>query len=58
MAQVMSKTEKRSSDWFPPEADGQFDVVPDEKIATWREKLAERFGIGSGRLTPIEEPSQ
>ena len=42
---------------FSREADGKFDDVPEEKIAKWREKLNARFGIGEGRLVPIEEPA-
>ncbi len=42
--------------WFPPEADGDFDVVEASKIAEWREKLADKFGIGSGKMTPIDDP--
>lgn len=39
---------------FPPEADGDFDVVKTSDIAVWREKLNERFGIGKGRLEPLD----
>lgn len=41
---------------FSPEADVIFDVVPEAEIASWREKLNERYGIGTGRLLVIEEP--
>jgi hypothetical protein len=41
---------------FPPEADGEFDVVSTADIADWREKLSSRFGIGRGKLKSIEEP--
>ena len=55
MAQKLMQT-KNNGYQFPPEADGEFEVVSDEAIATLREKLAERFGIGQGRLEVIEEP--
>lgn len=40
---------------FPPEADGDFDVVPSAEIAEWQEKLNKRFGIGSGKLRTLED---
>lgn len=40
---------------FPPEADADFGIVPVEDIASWRENLNVRFGIGSGRLKVIED---
>lgn len=42
--------------WFPPEADGDFSVVDTSKIADWREKLADRFSIGAGKMTPVDDP--
>lgn len=42
------------SEQFPPEADGEFDVVSQEEIATWREKLNARFGIGQGKLRSLD----
>lgn len=39
---------------FPPEADGEFDVVSQEEIDSWREKLNERFGIGKGKLKSLD----
>jgi len=39
---------------FPPEADGEFDIVELEEIAAWREKLNERFGIGQGKLKSLD----
>ena len=39
---------------FPPEADGEFDVVSQEEISTWREKLNARFEIGQGKLRPLD----
>lgn len=41
---------------FPPEAEGDFPVVPAHEIAEWRKKLSARFGIGAGRMKTIEEP--
>lgn len=55
MAQKLMKTQEYNA--FPPEAEGDFDVVEQGKIAEWREKLNERFGIGQGKLEAIEEPS-
>lgn len=40
---------------FPPEADTEFDIVETEEIAAWQEKLNKRFGIGSGKLKPLDE---
>jgi len=39
---------------FPPEADGDFDVVSQADMDTWREKLNERFGIGQGKLKLLD----
>lgn len=39
---------------FPPEADGEFDVVSEAEIAEWRAKLNDRFGIGKGKLRPLD----
>jgi hypothetical protein len=39
---------------FPPEADGEFDVVKTSDIAAWREKLNKRFGIGDGRMKSLD----
>ena len=41
---------------FPPEAEADFDVVPEAEIAVWRERLNERYDIGKGKLRPVEEP--
>lgn len=40
---------------FPPEADTEFDIVKPEQIAAWNAKLTNRFGLGQGRLTVIED---
>lgn len=40
---------------FPPEADGAFGVVSEEVIADLNERLNERFDLGRGRLTVIED---
>ncbi len=40
---------------FPPEADGDFNVVSEKKIAVWQKKLNDRFGIGSGKLEIVED---
>lgn len=40
----------------PDEAEIEHDLVSDETIAKLREQLAEKYGIGKGKLTPIEEP--
>ena len=42
---------------FPPEAEGDFDIVSEREVAEWREKLNERYGIGKGRLKVVEEPA-
>lgn len=42
---------------FPPEADGNFPVVPEPEIDTWREKLNARFGIGAGKMRVIDDPA-
>jgi len=39
---------------FPPEADGDFDVVPQDQIDALRAKLSQRFGIGQGKLVPMD----
>lgn len=39
---------------FPPEADGVFDVVPQEDIEVWHEKLNARFGIGQGKFRSLD----
>jgi len=57
MAQNLAKLESGSKTTFPPEADGDFDTVPTQKITEWREKLNARFGIGQGRLEVISEPA-
>lgn len=41
---------------FPPEADGDFPVVPQIEIAVWREKLNAEFGIGQGKIEVVEDP--
>ena len=41
---------------FPPEADEEFDVVPQGQITSWQDRLNERFGLGKGRLKVLEEP--
>jgi hypothetical protein len=53
---LQAPSESPNEMWFPPEADGHFDVVEASKILEWREKLAVRFGIGTGGMTPIDEP--
>ena len=40
---------------FPPEADGDFDMVSESKIADWQKKLNARFGIGQGNLKVVED---
>lgn len=57
MAQRLEMPDFVEKTTFPPEADGDFDAVPTEKITEWREKLNARFGIGKGRLTVISEPT-
>ncbi len=57
MAQKLRKAGGRHLNRFPPEADGEFDVVPQEQIVEWRQKLNEEFGLGRGRLTVVEEPA-
>lgn len=42
---------------FAPEADFDFEPVSEDKIAAMRESIAERFGIGQGKLAPVEEPN-
>lgn len=42
---------------FPPEADGDFGLVTETQVKSWQEKLNARFGIGTGKLVAVEEPS-
>lgn len=58
MAQRLSKLDAERADRFPPEADGQFDVVPTATISAWREKLNEKFGIGQGKLKVLDDPAR
>ena len=57
---MMRKTVKQVSAaqfrQFPPEADGDFDVVPEVEIAAWRERLNEQYDIGKGKLRHVEDP--
>lgn len=55
MAQKLRQNSSRHENDFPPEADGEFDVVAEQKIAQWQEKLNARFGIGTGKLRVIED---
>lgn len=32
------------------------DVVSPNEISAWREKLRVRFGIGEGKLRPLDDP--
>ncbi|MEM5474831.1 hypothetical protein [Pacificibacter sp. AS14] len=57
MAQRLKKTVSEDKISFSPEADGDFDIVSIKKITEWREKLNNRFGIGSGKLVTISEPT-
>lgn len=57
MAQKLAKPEFGAKSTFPPEADGDFDTVPTQKISEWRDKLNARFGIGQGKLSVVSEPS-
>jgi hypothetical protein len=56
MAQKRSKAVAGPAKRFPPEADGQFEVVPEAEIAAWREKLNARYGIGTGKLKVVDDP--
>ena len=38
------------------EAEVDFGIVDEEQVEFWQKKLNERFGIGSGKLMPLEEP--
>jgi hypothetical protein len=44
------------SEQFPPEADGEFDVVAQEELDVWREKLNARFSIGQGQFRSLDVP--
>jgi len=56
MAQrAMHPTNNGGGMQFPPEADGDFDVVPQAEISAWREKLNERFGIGKGEYKSLDD---
>lgn len=57
MAQKLSKTGFGPAKRFPPEADGNFDVVPEAEIAELREKLNARYGIGKGKLKVVDDPA-
>lgn len=54
MAQRAKQPTYDRSEQFPPEADGDFDVVSQDEIAAWREKLNARFGIGQDKLRPLD----
>lgn len=55
MAQrVKQPTMSGRSEQFPPEADGEFDVVSQDEISAWRDKLNARFGIGKGKLRTLD----
>lgn len=55
MAQrAMKAAQSRDGVQFPPEADGDFDVVPVEDIDAWRKKLSKRFSIGQGKLRSLD----
>lgn len=56
MAQKLRKPDNGGARTFPPEADGEFPIVPEKDIASWREALEERYRLGQGRLKVIEEP--
>lgn len=58
MAQKVGKARSGQKTAFPPEANGEFEIVSEAKIAEWREKLNERFSIGKGKLKVISEPSR
>lgn len=40
-----------------PESD-PYPIIPDEQIREAQAKINERFGIGTGRLTPVAEPKE
>lgn len=55
MAQRVKQPNNNSvANTFPPEADGDFDIVNPVDIAAWREKLNKRFGLGEGRLESLD----
>ncbi len=55
MAQrAMQPTQNGGGMQFPPEADGEFKVVPVAEISAWREKLNERFGLGKGEYESLD----
>lgn len=55
MARKQARNAKDGFIDFPREADTEFDVVADEKIAAWNGAIRERFGIGEGNLQVIED---
>lgn len=57
MAHKHPKVADHRLDRFPPEANGQFDVVPESEIDDLNRLMAEKYGIGEGRLEVIEEPA-
>ena len=57
MAHKHPKVVDHRLDRFPPEAEGQFDVVPESDIDELNRLMAEKYGIGQGRLEVIEEPA-
>lgn len=57
MAQKVRNFPVEHENRFPAEADGEFEIVKQQEISDWREKLAERFCIGQGRLIVIEDPA-
>jgi len=42
---------------FPPEADEDFAIVEEQKIVAWQQKLAEKYGLGTGKLVLIDDPA-
>ncbi len=42
---------------FPPEADENFGIVSEDDISSWREKLSAKYGIGQGKLIPLDDPA-
>jgi len=58
MAQRLSKARPANEQTFAPEADGVFEVVDERQIAEMREKLSAEYGIGQGRLVPLDDPAK
>lgn len=57
MANGLNKTRPAHEHTFAPEADGEFGVVDVRRIAKMREELNSEYGIGSGRLVSLDEPT-